>query len=124
MPAEPITPAMTHLLGALTRREFMSGITAAGLLAACGRGDDTCDQTPSTATRTVTHEFGTFEIPANPQRVVGTEGRPDLETAIALDLGIVGIGSIALGGGDQLAPAIIGVATTHRLPPLPPASPW
>ena len=43
-------------------------------------------------------------MPTDPQRVVGIEGRRDLETALALGLRPVGIGSNALYGGDTPAP--------------------
>lgn len=55
-------------------------------------------------TLTVTNEFGTFEVPAEPRRVVGLEGRRDLETAVALELPVVGVGSNALFGDDEIAP--------------------
>lgn len=91
-----------------TRRQFLIGGLATGLLVA-GCGDDNDDPASSgdgaSATLSVTNEFGTFEVPAEPQRVVGLEGRRDLEVSLALRLGIVGIGSNALTGG-QLAPFI------------------
>lgn len=93
----------------LTRRELLAGLVAAGVLAGCGggrRGGGGDGDASRPATRTVTHRFGTFEVPAEPQRVVGLEGRRDLETALALDLPIVAVGSNALLGGKGLAPFI------------------
>lgn len=55
-------------------------------------------------TLTVTNEFGTFEVPAEPRRVVGLEGRRDLETAVALDLPVVAVGSNALSDDGEIAP--------------------
>jgi iron complex transport system substrate-binding protein len=94
-----------------TRREFIAGGLVAGLLVACG--DRRRDQAspPTTAAAgperlTITNRFGTFDVPARPMRVVGIEGRRDFETAIALGLGIVGIGSNAVLEGTTLAPFI------------------
>ena len=87
-----------------TRRTFLTLLGAAGLAAGCGAPPS--DAPPAPATRSVTHRFGTFEIPTDPQRVVGLEGRRDLETALALGLRPVGIGSNALYGGDTLAPFV------------------
>ncbi|MCW5696189.1 MAG: ABC transporter substrate-binding protein [Bauldia sp.] len=47
----------------LTRRGFMAGTAAAGLLAATG-------VRAQGATRSITHKFGATEVPADPQRVV------------------------------------------------------
>jgi iron complex transport system substrate-binding protein len=85
-----------------SRRTFLTLLGAAGLAAGCGAPTATAPAAP--ATRTVTHRFGTFEVPTDPQRVVGIEGRRDLETALALGLRPVGIGSNALYGGDTPAP--------------------
>lgn len=84
------------------RRTFLALLGAVGLAAGCGAPGTAA--APSAATRTVTHEFGVFEVPAEPQRVVGLEGRRDLETALALGLRPVGIGSNALYGGTTPAP--------------------
>lgn len=91
-----------------TRRQFLTGLTVAGLLAGCG-SDPAPAEPAAPSTRTITNEFGTFEVPTDPQRVVGLEGRRDLETAIALGLGIVAVGSNAVyaeRGTDELAPFI------------------
>jgi iron complex transport system substrate-binding protein len=101
------------------RRTFLALLGAAGLAAGCGAPAATAPTAP--ATRTVTHRFGTFEVPADPQRVVGIEGRRDLETALALGLRPVGIGSNALYGGDTLAPwldlPLDGVAVIQQTAP-------
>lgn len=93
-----------------TRREFLAGLAAAGLLAACGQGDRgpaaSSDSTTSGGTITVQNQFGTFEVPLDPRRVVGWEGRRDLETALALGLRPIAVGSNALFGADELAPFI------------------
>jgi iron complex transport system substrate-binding protein len=94
----------------LSRRSFLAGALAlpvAGLAACGGDGEAGPAPNPSPATPgtlTVTNEFGTFEVPAEPQRVVGWEGRRDLETAVALDLPVAGVGSNALFGDDEVAP--------------------
>jgi iron complex transport system substrate-binding protein len=92
-----MSPAVTD------RRTFLALLGAVGLAAGCGAPPAA---PPAPATRSVTHRFGTFEVPTDPQRVVGIEGRRDLETALALGLRPVGIGSNALYGGDALAPFV------------------
>lgn len=88
-----------------TRREFLAGAAlTALLLAGCGIDDEQASSGPQT--RTVKNRFGTFQVPTDPRRVVGLEGRRDFETAIALGLGIVGVGSNAISGDDEIAPFI------------------
>jgi iron complex transport system substrate-binding protein len=87
-----------------SRRTFLALLGAAGFAAGCGAPTAAGPGAPTT--RTVTHQFGTFEVPADPQRVVGIEGRRDLETALALGIVPVAIGSNALYGGDTPAPFI------------------
>ncbi len=105
-----------------TRREFLTMIGAAGLLAACGgEGGGTAAPPPSgPGSRTVTNQFGTFELPAEPKRVIGWEGRRDLETALALGLKPIAVGSNAVKDG-MLAPFIpfdlAGVATIQQTEP-------
>lgn len=85
---------------AATRREFLALVGAAGLLVGCGTtGPDGVGTAPGT--RTVSNSFGTFEVPVDPQRVIGLEGRRDLETAVALGLGIAAVGSNAVIDGEQ-----------------------
>jgi len=100
----PATLAPPALVDHGTRRQFLGG-AALGALLLAGCGDE--EQEPSApTTRTVRNRFGTFQVPADPRRVVGLEGRRDFETAIALELGIVGVGSNALFGDDEVAPFI------------------
>jgi iron complex transport system substrate-binding protein len=47
---------------------------------------------PAGTTTTVTHEYGTFDIPLEPTRVLVLENRRDLETAVVLDLPLAGVG--------------------------------
>ena len=42
--------------------------------------------------RTVTTKYGTYDIPANPQRVVAIDSRLDLQPALALGLPVIGYG--------------------------------
>ena len=44
------------------------------------------------ATRSVTTSLGTYDIPANPQRVVAIDSRIDLQPALALGLPVIGHG--------------------------------
>ena len=102
-----------------SRRTFLTLLGAAGLAAGCGA--PTATAPVAAPTRTVTHRFGTFEVPVDPQRVVGLEGRRDLETALALGLRPVAIGSNALYGGEALAPwldlPLDGVAVVQQTEP-------
>jgi iron complex transport system substrate-binding protein len=52
----------------LTRREFLAGMIAAGLLGACGLSSD--NETGSTDTKRVTHAFGEVEVPIDASRIV------------------------------------------------------
>jgi len=101
----PATLSPTKPVADGTRREFLAGAALTALLLA-GCGDDADQAASEPATRTVKNRFGTFQVPTDPRRVVGLEGRRDFETAIALGLGIVGVGSNALFGDDEIAPFI------------------
>lgn len=69
----------------ISRRRFGLGLTAslAVLPAARAFGE-------ATETRPVTTWVGTYDIPVNPRRVFAVDNRLDLETALALDLPLVG----------------------------------
>lgn len=74
---------MSHL----SRRLFTLGATAlsaTSFFAPCAFAQG--------ATRTVTTSLGTYEIPANPQRVVAVDSRLDLQPALALGLPVIGYG--------------------------------
>ncbi len=88
----------------LTRREFMFSALGAALLIACGDDDD-APPTPEATTRTISHEYGTFEVPLEPQRVVALDGRPGFEAALALGFKPIAIGQDAVVEGE-LAPFI------------------
>jgi len=66
----------------------------------------------------VTNRFGSFDVPREPQRDVGWEGRRDLETALALGLSPIAVGSNAVGEDGKLAPFVpfdlTGVQVTSR----------
>jgi iron complex transport system substrate-binding protein len=98
--------AALDVCNAATRRQFIAMLGAAGLLVACGgNGEEGGASGPEGGTISVTNQFGTFDVPLDPQRVVGWEGRRDLETALALGLSPIAIGSNAFDGGE-LAPFI------------------
>jgi iron complex transport system substrate-binding protein len=78
-----------------TRREFLIG--AAGLLllpAGCGSGEGSG---PSGETRTVEHNLGTTEVPAELRRVVALDPYVTLPTALLLGVPVVGTGYIPAG---------------------------
>lgn len=67
----------------LTRRSFgigAAGLTLAGLLPRSAFAQET---------RSVTSLLGTYDIPANPQRVICIDSRLDLEPAVALGLPVI-----------------------------------
>lgn len=68
----------------LTRRQFGLGLGAslafAPVAPAFAQGQ----------MRTITNSLGTYDIPASPQRVIAIDNRLDLETALALDLPVIG----------------------------------
>ena len=66
------------------RRSFT--LTGAALLSTALTGRAQAQQ----AMRTVTTSLGTYEIPANPQRVIAVDSRSNLEPAVALGLNLIG----------------------------------
>lgn len=67
------SPPVLEARASTTRRQFLTMLGAAGLLAACG--DDAGDDGPTApATRTVRADGGTVEVPAEPKRVVAAIG--------------------------------------------------
>jgi len=76
-----------EILDGATRREFLAGLAAAGLLAACGGDGEGGNTTPSGAGRgtiTVEHAGGTTEVPVAPGRIVTLDGYVDLQTLLVL----------------------------------------
>lgn len=97
-----------RIVADISRREFFLGGAALVTLAACGddpAGGPSSTSSPAAATRQVTHEFGTYEIPIAPQRVVVLDGRPSFEHALTLGFTPVAVGQDAVVDG-QLAPFI------------------
>jgi iron complex transport system substrate-binding protein len=80
---------MPDILDDLTRREFITMLAAAGLLAACGGRAESGG--PSAATRTIEHSAGTSQVPISPDRIV-TLGGIYVATLINLGLTPVAIG--------------------------------
>lgn len=68
--------ATADIIGAVTRREFLGLVSAAGLVAACGDDDDgaSTDVGAADRTRTVRTDAGTVDVPAEPKRVVAAIG--------------------------------------------------
>lgn len=85
-----------HPAATPTRRGFL-GMTAAlaatGLLSACSREsgpEEPEKKAAARTTRTVTTPLGSYDIPADPRRVVAVDSRVDLEPALALGLPVIG----------------------------------
>jgi len=57
-------------------------------------------------TVTVTHDYGTFDIPLQPTRVLALENRRDLETAVVLDLPLSGVGVFGGSAENVAAPFV------------------
>jgi iron complex transport system substrate-binding protein len=70
----------------LNRRSFTLGTAGLALGAMLPRGAFAQE------TRSVTTKFGTYDIPASPQRVVAVDSRLDLQPALALGLPVIGHG--------------------------------
>jgi len=68
--------SVADIVDAVTRREFLGLVAAAGLVAACGDDDDTsaADDAGAATTRTVRTDSGTVDVPAEPKRVVAAIG--------------------------------------------------
>ncbi|MEW6152951.1 MAG: ABC transporter substrate-binding protein [Actinomycetota bacterium] len=77
MSTTSLCPALPEVQDELTRREFVAALTAAGLLAACGR--DRVTAPDGAATRTVTSHNGPVEVPADPGRVVAAIGSFEID---------------------------------------------
>ena len=90
--ARTTTATDLEILDDVTRREFLAGLAAAGLLAACGDDGGGALSGDSPTGRSVDHGLGTTVAPPASaiRSVVVLEGRRDLETALALDLPVVG----------------------------------
>lgn len=67
-----------------TRREFVAGLAATGLLAACGGVDGEGAPEQSASTRSIIHLGGTTEITGIPTRVIALDGGEDLEAMLLL----------------------------------------
>lgn len=93
----------------LNRRTFGAGVAGLGLATMLPRN------VLAQETRSVTTVLGTYDIPADPQRVVCIDSRLDLEPAVALGLNIVGH---AYGEPEPWVPADPGWAFVGEQPDL------
>ena len=91
-------PPVPQVDGDITRRRFVTGGLAAGLLtlAGCGRADEDNQVAPTATTRprdafpvTIEHRYGSTTVPAEPQRVVAL-GLTDVDPMLALGIKPVG----------------------------------
>lgn len=93
----------------LTRRELLAGAATLLVASGCGERERTGGNGAALApagpsTYRITNQFGTFDVPADPKRVIVLEGRRDLETTLALGLRPIAVGSNAF-LGDGKVPA-------------------
>jgi iron complex transport system substrate-binding protein len=86
----------------LTRRQIITSAFGISLLVACGASPTA---TPLATTKSITHEFGIYQIPLSPSRVVALDGRPGFEATLALGFKPIAVGKDALVEG-KLAPFI------------------
>lgn len=88
VPAAPDIPAPVSagLVTAATRRQFLAGLGAAGLLAACASPAEVAEQPRTTP---YVGPFGPVDLPLQPQRVV-TMYATDTDFALVLGLPVVG----------------------------------
>lgn len=86
-------PLLPEVVDDATRRQFLAGLVAVGVLAACG-DDSAAGPENDEATRTVTHALGDAEVPERPERVVALGG---IYVAALLHLGVV---PVAVGDDD------------------------
>lgn len=70
-----------------TRRVFLAGLAATGLLSACSAG---APAPAGPATRTVTHPLGVTDVPAAPARILALDRRSTLPHLLALGVTPVG----------------------------------
>lgn len=104
---------LPEIVDDLTRRQFLGGLIALGVLGGCGR--DTESASAPTASVKLTHDGGDVTLPRVPKRIV-TLGEEVTEFAAVLGVQPVGVGSArvdsALGDkvfdGYYLTPAQIG----------------
>ena len=84
----PLTARERHIIEDITRREFIVGGAAAGVLVLGGCSDDggssPAADTEADFPRTVEHIGGTTTVPAKPERVVCISGEYELEAMVAL----------------------------------------
>lgn len=107
-------PYVPAIVDDATRRQFLAGIAAAGLLAACGSNEEagTSQGADAPATRSVDHALGTTEVPVEPQRVVAVTGTEELDALVALGVVPVAAAELELGVGfsEQADPFLGDVA--------------
>ena len=93
-------PAPMPLDDAVTRRAFVAGVAAAGLVSCSSEPSFGSGPAPAAGfPRTVEHPAGRTEIPAPPTRVVTATDYDDLDTVLA-----VGLAPVAFGFSPSLAP--------------------
>lgn len=103
-----------------TRRGFLTGLTAVGLLVACGADGDAqpfASEVPTT--NRVDSVLGPVDIPSDPRRVVAIEGRQDLDHVLALGLPLVGYPANRTFGDNVVSPYLAeALAAQQQAAPL------
>lgn len=72
-----------------TRRQFLTGLTVAGLLTGCGANPRSGDDAAGVATREICHPLGVTQVPLAPARVLPLDSN-ELEQVVALGFEPVG----------------------------------
>jgi iron complex transport system substrate-binding protein len=100
----PLSAHRSPSRAAPTRRQFLLGLSAAALLAACG-ADDSGSSGPSdeaTGTRTVEGAYGPIEIPNDPERILADLMTVDYLTALGYDTSkIIGVFDASFFKGEE-----------------------
>jgi len=122
-------PPVLQIDDEITRRRFVTGGLAAGLLtlAGCGRADKDNQVAPTATTGprgafpvTIEHRYGSTTVPAEPQRVVAL-GLTDVDPMLAL--GVKPVGFVDWYGPYEQADIRSGCGPGRTMPSATPGRP-
>lgn len=109
-----LAPPVDPTVEAATRRQFLTGLTAAGLLAGCGSPAtrDVDEATASGFPRTIRHAGGDTELTTPPTRVVALDTAGITDPLLAL--GVTPVGAVTYNEADldRFPPALDGLTDT------------